>query len=119
MNIRTLIFLLLLVASALAAERAATVNGHQLTYELRGEGPPIVFLHGGGDSARYSFPSQLEEFSARHLVVAPEQTGHGRTPDTAGPLSYSRWPRTRLNYCGSLVSPGSTWSVGATGATSG
>ena len=90
MNLRISVILLSIAASAAAANRSATVNGHKLTYELRGEGRPIVFLHGGGDSAAFSFPSQIDEFAVRHQVIAPEQTGHGHTPDVAGPLSYSQ-----------------------------
>ncbi len=90
MTSRGLLIFLCLATSAVATDRSATVNGHKLTYELRGQGRPIVFLHGGGDSAAFSFPSQIEEFAVRHLVVAPEQTGHGHTPDIAGPLSYSQ-----------------------------
>lgn len=90
MNLRISIILLSIAASAAAANHSATVNGHKLTYELRGQGRPILFLHGGGDSAAFSFPSQIDEFAVHHQVIAPEQTGHGHTPDVDGPLSYGQ-----------------------------
>lgn len=70
--------------------RWATVNGHRLYYEVRGEGPPIVLLHAGGGTISETFGAQLAPFSAHHRVIAPEQIGHGHTPNVSGPLTYTR-----------------------------
>src|SRR5581483_7754988 len=67
----------------------ASVNGHRLYYEVRGDGPPIVLLHAGGDSIASTFGAQLAPFSAHHRVIALEQVGHGHTPDLHGPLTYA------------------------------
>ncbi len=67
----------------------ATVHGHKIYYAVRGAGPTLVLLHGGGDSGEHSFVRQLDIFSERHHIVAPDQVGQGRTPDVPGPLSYS------------------------------
>ena len=56
---------------------------------MRGEGPTLLLLHGGGDSGVHSFERQLEDFSRQHRIVAPDQVGQGRTPDASGPLSYT------------------------------
>jgi pimeloyl-ACP methyl ester carboxylesterase len=56
---------------------------------VRGEGPTLLLLHGGGDSGVHSFERQLEDFSRQHRIVAPDQVGQGRTPDASGPLSYT------------------------------
>ena len=66
-----------------------TVHGHRLYYAVRGKGPTIVFLHGGGESGERSFVRQLDLFSETHHIVAPDQVGQGRTPDVPGPLSYT------------------------------
>ena len=65
------------------------VNGHELYYETRGYGPPLLLLHGGGDSGAGSFSRQFDDFTAAHRLIAPDQIGQGRTPDVPGPLSYT------------------------------
>jgi pimeloyl-ACP methyl ester carboxylesterase len=67
----------------------ATIHGHRIYYALRGSGPTLVLLHGGGDSGEHSFVRQLDVFSEHHHIVAPDQVGQGRTPDVPGPLSYT------------------------------
>jgi pimeloyl-ACP methyl ester carboxylesterase len=67
----------------------ATIHGHKIYYAVRGAGPTLVFLHGGGDSGEHSFVRQLDVFSEHHHIVAPDQVGQGRTPDVPGPLSYT------------------------------
>ena len=68
---------------------SATINGHRIDYALRGNGPTLVFLHGGGDSGEHSFERQLDVFAEHHHIVAPDQVGQGRTPGVPGPLSYT------------------------------
>jgi pimeloyl-ACP methyl ester carboxylesterase len=67
----------------------ANSHGHKLYYAVRGNGPTLVFLHGGGDSGEHSFMRQLDVFAEHHHIVAPDQMGQGRTPDVPGPLSYT------------------------------
>jgi len=68
---------------------SATVHGHKIYYAVRGSGPTLVFLHGGGDSGEHSFVRQLDVFAEHHHIVAPDQVGQGRTPDVPGALSYT------------------------------
>jgi pimeloyl-ACP methyl ester carboxylesterase len=58
-------------------------------YQLYGRGRPLVLLHGGGSTIEESFSQQIPYFARSRLIVAPEQAGHGRTRDLAGPLSYA------------------------------
>lgn len=67
----------------------AKIHGHRIYYAVRGDGPTLVFLHGGGDSGEHSFARQLDVFSEHHHIVAPDQVGQGRTPDIPGALSYT------------------------------
>ena len=67
----------------------ANIHGHKIYYAVRGSGPKLVFLHGGGDSGERSFVHQLDVFSEHHYIVAPDQVGQGRTPDVPGALSYT------------------------------
>jgi pimeloyl-ACP methyl ester carboxylesterase len=66
-----------------------TIHGHSMYYIVRGKGPTLLLLHGGGDSGEHSFMRQLDVFSEHHRIVAPDQVGQGHTPDIPGPLSYT------------------------------
>jgi pimeloyl-ACP methyl ester carboxylesterase len=65
------------------------INGHRMYYAVRGSGPTLLLLHGGGDSGEHSFERQIDVFAAKHRIIAPDQVGHGHTPDLPGPLSYT------------------------------
>lgn len=67
----------------------AFIHGHTMYYAMKGNGPTLVLLHGGGDSGEHSFARQLDIFAERHRIVAPDQVGQGRTPDVSGPLTYT------------------------------
>ncbi|HEX4377853.1 MAG TPA: alpha/beta hydrolase [Steroidobacteraceae bacterium] len=67
----------------------ARIHGHPIVYAVRGEGPTLLLLHGGGDSGTNSFQHQLDVFAEHHRIVAPDQVGQGRTPEVPGPLSYT------------------------------
>jgi pimeloyl-ACP methyl ester carboxylesterase len=66
-----------------------SIHGHSMFYAMKGKGPVLLLLHGGGDSGEHSFARQLDEFAEHHLIVAPDQVGQGRTPDVRGPLTYT------------------------------
>jgi pimeloyl-ACP methyl ester carboxylesterase len=56
----------------------AAVNGLQMYYEVLGDGPPLLLLHGGTGSIPAPW---IPHFAPRFQVVAMEQMGHGRTAD--------------------------------------
>jgi len=56
----------------------ASVNGLAMYHEVRGEGPPLLLLHGGTGSIPEEW---VPLFSPRFRVIAPEFMGHGRTAD--------------------------------------
>jgi len=66
------------------------VDGLSIYYELHGEGPPLVLLHGGLLTIEVAFGDVLPALAERHQVVAIELQGHGRTPDIERPLSLER-----------------------------
>lgn len=76
------------MATATATGRTAPINDIEMYYELRGEGPPLVLLHGftgaGGDWAHVF---DLAELGAGHTVIAPDLRGHGRSTNPAGSLT--------------------------------
>ena len=58
----------------------ATVDGNILHYEIAGEGPPLVLLHGIGSNSR-SWRRQLEGLSGKFTVIAWDAPGYGRSSD--------------------------------------
>jgi pimeloyl-ACP methyl ester carboxylesterase len=53
-----------------------SVDGVSVRYETRGRGTPVVFVH-GWSCDRSHWRHQLDDFSARHRVVAVDLAGHG------------------------------------------
>lgn len=56
------------------------VNGTRLHYEERGEGPPVVLVHGVWMSGRF-FSRQLSALSREHRVISLDLRGHGRSDE--------------------------------------
>ena len=68
----------------------AAVNGLCMYYEIHGDGPPLLLLHGGSGSISEKW---IPSFTSHFQVVAPEQMGHGRTADLVDrPFHYHGMP---------------------------
>lgn len=67
-------------------ERQVLVQGQPWNVLEAGSGPPIVFLHNGGGTL-WNWAHQLEHFSARYRVIAPDLPGFGRSYQPRGPLT--------------------------------
>jgi pimeloyl-ACP methyl ester carboxylesterase len=72
----------------------APVNGLQLYYEIHGPAtparPPIVLLHGGGDTIETSFGQVLPALARTRQIIAFEQQGYGHTADVDRPFSFEQ-----------------------------
>lgn len=68
----------------------APVNGIRMYYEVhgRGDGVPLVLLHGGGSTLEVSFGRILPFFAGSRRVIAAEEQGHGRTSDRDAPVAF-------------------------------
>lgn len=55
------------------------INGVDYYYEVRGQGEPLLLLHGGLGSIEMFGPA-LTQLSATRQVIAVDLQGHGRTP---------------------------------------
>lgn len=69
----------------------AQVNGTSLYYELHGDGPNIVFLH-GENHGLHLFDAQVAAFSSRYRCLTYDRRGHGRSKSPA--FGYSVWNQT-------------------------
>ena len=73
----------------------APVNGLRIYYEFHGPAssafPPLVLLHGGGDTIATSFGRILPLLARARPVIAFEQQGYGHTADIAErPFSFAQ-----------------------------
>ncbi len=65
---------------------SARVNGIELHYEVAGEGPPLLFLHGLGSSGE-DWKRQAPAFTDRFRVITCDVRGHGASAKPPGPYS--------------------------------
>ncbi len=59
-------------------------------YVEKGQGKPLILLHGNGESCEY-FNGQTEAFSAYYHVYAIDTRGHGKTPKGDMPFTISQF----------------------------
>jgi non-heme chloroperoxidase len=63
------------------------VDDDALWYEARGDGPPLVFVHGGWQNGR-AWQPQVDRFATEYRTVTLDVRGHGKTGATE-PGQYS------------------------------
>ncbi len=66
-------------------------------YIERGQGEPLILLHGNGESCDY-FQRQIEVFSKRYHVYAPDTRGHGKTPRGERPFTIRQFSEDLLAF---------------------
>ena len=69
----------------------ARANGTALYYELHGDGPTLLLLHGENHGIEM-FEQQVEHFSPRYRCLTYYRRGHGRS--ASAPYGYSVWNQT-------------------------
>jgi pimeloyl-ACP methyl ester carboxylesterase len=62
------------------------VNGTSLCYDVRGQGPPVLFLHGLGSSL-HDWQFQVAEFGEDYQTITFDLRGHGGSARPRGPYS--------------------------------
>jgi pimeloyl-ACP methyl ester carboxylesterase len=67
----------------------AAVNKLKMYYEVHGDGPSLILLH-GGIGASEAFGQNVALLAKTHRVIVPHMQGHGFTKDIDGPLRYEQ-----------------------------
>ena len=67
----------------------APLNELSMYYEVHGDGPPLVLLHGAYMTAEMMGPLATGLADLRQVVV-PEMQAHGRTADVDRPITYEQ-----------------------------
>lgn len=68
------------------------VDDTRLYYDERGEGPPLLLVHGLGSSSRDWF-EQVSHFADRYRVLRIDLRGHGRSERPPGPYHIAQFAR--------------------------
>lgn len=66
-------------------------------YIKKGNGFPIILLHGNGGNNEY-FHGQIDEFSKKYQVYAIDTRGHGKTPHGEKSLSIRQFAEDLLGF---------------------
>ena len=64
-------------------------NDLRMYYEVHGEGPPLILLHGAYMTAEMMAPL-VPGLAETRQVIVPEMQAHGRTADADRPLTYEQ-----------------------------
>jgi pimeloyl-ACP methyl ester carboxylesterase len=62
------------------------VHGHRRAFVLAGSGPPLLLLHGIGNSAQ-TWAGVIDQLAATHTVLVPDLLGHGASDKPRGDYS--------------------------------
>ena len=68
-----------------------------LHYLEKGQGKPLILLHGNGEDGTY-FVHQVEEFSRDFTVYAIDTRGHGQSPRGGAPFTISQFADDLLAF---------------------
>lgn len=79
------------------AEAGTDRIGAALAFREAGQGTPFVLLHGNGEDGRY-FSQQIEHFSRRYHVYAPDTRGHGQSPRGTAPFTIEQFAEDLLAF---------------------
>ena len=63
----------------------------------KGQGDPLILLHGNGENSDY-FVGQIEEFSRYYHVFALDTRGHGKTPRGEAPFTIRQFADDLLAF---------------------
>src|SRR5690606_36156197 len=88
----------------LGAEMFVELNGVTHHYVSKGEGPPVVLLHGLGGSL-HTLYGVIEALANHHHVVAMDLRGFGRSGSGNGGFSIQQWSQDVVALIGALELP--------------
>ena len=66
-------------------------------YIEKGQGEPLILLHGNGENCGY-FQGQMDVFSKKYHVYAIDTRGHGRTPGGDKPFTIRQFAEDLLGF---------------------
>lgn len=77
--------------------QGSTVMDIEHFYIEKGQGMPLILLHGNGEDCGY-FQKQMDEFSRDYHVYAIDTRGHGKTPRGSRPFTIRQFSEDLLGF---------------------
>lgn len=81
----------------IGAQNFAEVNGTRLSYEIAGQGPAVILVHGGLVDSRL-WDDQMNDFSKQCRVVRYDLRGFGKSAEASEPFSHIEDLRALLDF---------------------
>lgn len=81
-----------------------STDGINWFYTIKGQGEPLLFLHGGLDTCE-NYENLLAELAKDFRVIAVDRRGHGRTADTEAPFEYVLMAEELISFTQALDLP--------------
>lgn len=81
-----------------------STDGINWFYTIKGQGEPLLFLHGGLDTCE-NYETLLAELAKDFRVIAVDRRGHGRTADTDAPFEYALMAEELISFAQALDLP--------------
>jgi pimeloyl-ACP methyl ester carboxylesterase len=78
-----------------------TIHGYRRVYRLAGSGPPLLLIHGIGDSSE-TWQDIIPALARNHLVIAPDLLGHGRSAKPRADYSVAAYANGMRDLLGVL-----------------
>ncbi len=73
--------------TSVALGRTESINDFEMYYEIRGEGEPLILLHGGGGVGAH-WGLIFKDAPDGYRLIIPDQRGHGRSTNPSVELSF-------------------------------
>ncbi|SDJ04345.1 Pimeloyl-ACP methyl ester carboxylesterase [Frankineae bacterium MT45] len=77
------------------------VHGYRRVYRIAGSGPPLLLIHGIGDSSR-TWEAVIPTLARNHLVIAPDLLGHGQSAKPRADYSVAAYANGMRDLLGVL-----------------
>jgi pimeloyl-ACP methyl ester carboxylesterase len=77
------------------------VHGYKRVFRIAGSGPPLLLVHGIGDSSE-TWRTVIPRLARRHLVIAPDLLGHGRSAKPRADYSVAAYANGMRDLLGVL-----------------
>jgi pimeloyl-ACP methyl ester carboxylesterase len=78
-----------------------TVHGYRRAFRMSGAGPPLLLIHGIGDSSK-TWLDVMPALARRHLVIAPDLLGHGASDKPRADYSVAAYANGMRDLLGVL-----------------
>ena len=73
----------------------------KLHYQEKGEGEPMILLHGNGEEGSY-FAHQMDYFGRNYRVIVVDTRGHGQSPRGTAPFTIAQFAQDLHDFMDEL-----------------